>query len=76
MTGPGVWRRRPARRALLEGAVASHKPCPVDDCPGRPRPPERSAAAPAAFGHGGTGPGHDTALCARCGAGPCAPAEA
>ncbi|MGW0631443.1 hypothetical protein [Streptomyces sp. NPDC002758] len=53
-----------------EWAFATHKPCPIDGCPGPAQLPMRSAAHPPALD-----PGHDTVLCQRCGAGPCVPAE-
>ncbi|MFF4749455.1 hypothetical protein ACWD5R_21405 [Streptomyces sp. NPDC002514] len=56
-----------------EGTLATHKPCPVDDCPGPARVPMRSAAHPPAPEHGKND--HDTVLCRRCGAGPCEQTE-
>ncbi|WP_327242921.1 hypothetical protein [Streptomyces sp. NBC_01320] len=56
-----------------EWAFATHKPCPVDGCPGPARMPMRSAAHPSALDHGDHD--HDTVLRQRCGAGPCVQAE-
>lgn len=56
--------------------LASHKPCPVDGCPGPARVPTRSAARPPALDHGEPGvPGRDPVPCRRCGTGPRVPAE-
>lgn len=57
-----------------ERDLTTHKPCPVDGCPGRPRPFSRAAADPPAVDHDAREPGRDTVLCTRCGAGPCVPA--
>ena len=75
MTGPGVPHelRRRVTRHPREWAFATHKPCPIDSCPGPAQVPMRSAAHPPALDHGG--PDHDTVLCRRRGAGPCVPAE-
>lgn len=63
-----------ASDAPAEWAFTTHKPCPVDGCPGPTQMPMRSTAAhPSALGH--RGPHHDAVLCQRCGAGPCVPAE-
>jgi hypothetical protein len=59
--------------APAEWAFATHKPCPIDGCPGPARLPMRSAAHPPALDHGD--PDHDTVRCRRCGSGPCVPAE-
>ncbi|MEV7388766.1 MULTISPECIES: hypothetical protein [unclassified Streptomyces] len=72
MTGQGVPEERVTVRPR-QWALATHKPCPVDGCPGPARVPARSTAHPPALDHGD--PDHDTAPCHRCGAGPCAPAE-
>ncbi|MER5792117.1 hypothetical protein [Streptomyces sp. NPDC001980] len=81
MTGPGEPRRRGGRPR--EWAFATHKPCPVDGCPGPARVPMRSTAHPSALDHGEPGdhgepcdPGHDTVPCRRCGTGPRAYADA
>ncbi|GGV13724.1 hypothetical protein GCM10010260_60840 [Streptomyces filipinensis] len=58
---------------LAEWSFATHKPCPIDGCPGPAQVPMRSAAHPSVLDRGG--PHHDTVLCQRCGAGPCVPAE-
>ncbi len=69
----GVGRGAGAPEARAEWAFATHKPCPIDGCPGPAHVPMRSTARPSALYHGG--PHHDTVLCRRCGAGPCVPAE-
>ncbi|MEV6763966.1 hypothetical protein AB0N16_25675 [Streptomyces sp. NPDC051105] len=74
--GPGEPRHRVTARPR-EWALATHKPCPVDGCPGPARVPMRSTAHPSALDHGEPGdPGDDTAPCRRCGTGPRAYANA
>ncbi|MGW9026252.1 hypothetical protein ACWGQ5_19050 [Streptomyces sp. NPDC055722] len=58
---------------IAEWAFATHKPCPIDGCPGPAQVPMRSAAHPSALDFGD--PDHDTVLCQRCGSGPCVPVE-
>ncbi|MEU9452937.1 hypothetical protein [Streptomyces sp. NPDC048277] len=75
---PGEPRRRVTGRPRA-WAFATHKPCPVDGCPGPAGVPPRSAAHPAAPAHRDSdhGPDHDpdTVPCRRCGTGPRVPAE-
>ncbi|MEU9345516.1 hypothetical protein AB0D74_30365 [Streptomyces sp. NPDC048278] len=69
MTGqdvPGEPRHRAAGRPR-ERALATHKPCPLDDCPG----PARFPTPPTAPSHGAPA----TVPCRRCGADPCLPPE-
>lgn len=57
-----------------EWDFTTHKPCPVDCCPGRPQVSVRSAADPPALHQDDREPEPDTVLCTRCGAGPWVPA--
>jgi hypothetical protein len=52
-----------------EWAFATHKPCPIDVCPGPAQVRVPSPANPSALDHGDPDPDPDTVLCKRCGAG-------
>jgi hypothetical protein len=57
--------------ASTDGAFATHKPCPIDRCPG---PAQVLVPSPANLSVVDRGdPDHDTVLCKRCGLG--VPAE-
>ncbi|GGN34836.1 hypothetical protein GCM10011578_076120 [Streptomyces fuscichromogenes] len=72
MTGPGV-PPEPRPPAEAGAPFATHKPCPVDGCPGPARVPVRSAAHPPVVVP--RDPGRDEPSCRRCGAGPRGPME-
>ncbi|MBP2054171.1 hypothetical protein J2Z21_007174 [Streptomyces griseochromogenes] len=80
--GPSTTARRPATGSgcaagspddPTEWAFATHKPCPVDGCPGPAQLPMWSPAHQSALDHGD--PDQHTVLCKRCGAGPDVPAQ-
>jgi hypothetical protein len=86
LTRPGTTARRPATGGgcgagspddPTEWAFATHKPCPIDVCPGPAQVRVPSPANPSALDHGDPDPGpdRDTVLCKRCGAGPGVPVE-
>ena len=79
LTRPGTTARRPATGGgcgagspddPTEWAFATHKPCPIDVCPG---PAQVRVPSPSALDHGDPDP--DPVLCKRCGAGPGVPVE-
>ncbi|MEU2863411.1 hypothetical protein ACIQWL_05815 [Streptomyces mirabilis] len=61
MTGPG------SPDASTDLAFATHKPCPIDRCPGPAQVLVPSPANLSVLDHGN--PDHDTVLCKRCGLG-------
>jgi hypothetical protein len=71
ITGGGCGAGSPEHHA--ERAVATHKPCPIDGCPGPARLPMQSSAHPPTVDHGGAD--QDMMLCQRCGATLCVRAE-